>query len=303
MTSAIVTNDCVSHRSVAVIENVSIARDTYRVRLDDPATARRILPGQFLMIRPGEGSDPLLGRPFALYDVARDPAGSPVAVDVVYQVVGRGTAALARRRTGDFLNIWGPLGNGFGPPPEPAGPVVFVAGGIGQTPFLALARDWLGRATYGSRGTNARERSRSCDRATLVYGVRSADLLAGVADFEAAGVEVEIATDDGSKGYHGFTTDLLERRLASGERPVRVVACGPPAMLAKVAQITSYYNICCHVSLENHMACGFGVCFSCVAPIVQAGGAIDLRRVCIEGPVFDASTVAWDAVLGSHRAG
>ena len=74
-------------------------------------------------------------------------------------------------------------------------------------------------------------------------------------------------------------------------------------MLAKVAQITLHYNISCYVSLENHMACGFGVCFSCVAPIVQAGGAIDLRRVCVEGPVFDARTVAWDAVLGSHLAG
>ncbi len=303
MTSAIVTNDCVLHHSVAVIENVSIARDTYRVRLDDPAMARGILPGQFLMIRPGEGSDPLLGRPFALYDVARDRSRTPVAIDVVYQVVGRGTAALSRRRTGDFLNIWGPLGNGFGPPPDPAGPVVFVAGGIGQTPFLALARDWLGRSSYGSNGANANERSRSCDRATLLYGVRSANLLAGVGDFEAAGVEVEIATDDGTAGYHGFTTDLLERRLAGGERPVRIVACGPPAMLAKVAQITLHYNISCHVSLENHMACGFGVCFSCVAPIVQTGGAIDLRRVCVEGPVFDARTVAWDEVLGSHIAG
>lgn len=300
MTSGNVTNDCVSHRTVAVIENASIARDTYRVRLDDPAMARGILPGQFLMIRPGEGSDPFLGRPFALYDVARDRTGTPFAIDVVYQVVGRGTAALARRRTGDYLNIWGPLGNGFGPPPDPPGPVVFVAGGIGQTPFLALARDWLGRSSYGSDRSQQNKQIKIYDRATLLYGVRSADLLAGVADFEDAGVEVEIATDDGTAGHHGFTTDLLERRLAGGERPVRVVACGPPAMLAKVARITLNYNVSCHVSLENHMACGFGVCFSCVAPIVQPGGSIDLRRVCVEGPVFDARAVAWDAVLGSH---
>jgi dihydroorotate dehydrogenase electron transfer subunit len=300
MISACFTNDCVMHHAVAVIENALIARDTYRVRLEDPAIARAILPGQFLMIRPGEGSDPLLGRPFALYDVARDSSGTPVAIDVVYQVVGRGTAALARRRTGDYLNIWGPLGNGFGPPPDPGGPVVFVAGGIGQTPFLALARDWLGLSSYGSDRSHQSKRIKMCDRATLLYGVRSADLLAGVADFEAAGVEVEIATDDGSKGYRGFTTDLLERRLAGGERPVRIVACGPPAMLAKAAQIASHYNVSCYVSLENHMACGFGVCFSCVAPIVQAGGSFDLRRVCVEGPVFDARSVAWDAVLGSH---
>ena len=139
----------VSQRLVAVLENVAIARDTYRLRLDDPILARAILPGQFLMIRPAaEGADdPLLGRPFALYDVTTDAAGAPTAVDVVYLVVGRGTAALAQRRPGEQLSVWGPLGNGFGPPP--AGPVIFVAGGIGQTPFLALGRWWLGKMSYG----------------------------------------------------------------------------------------------------------------------------------------------------------
>jgi dihydroorotate dehydrogenase electron transfer subunit len=122
---------------VPIVENVPIARDTYRLRLGDAAMARAIRPGQFVMIRPGsEGSsDPLLGRPLALYDVVSDRSGAPVAVDVVYLVVGRGTAALSRRRPGERLSVWGPLGNGFGPPPAPAGPVLFVAGGIGQTPL------------------------------------------------------------------------------------------------------------------------------------------------------------------------
>ncbi len=135
-----------AHRLVPVLENVPIARDTYRLRLGDATMARAIKPGQFVMIRPGpEGAtDPLLGRPLALYDVVRDPAGTPTAFDVVYLVVGRGTAALAQRRPGERLAVWGPLGNGFGPPP--AGPVLFVAGGIGQTPFLALGRSWLGQA-------------------------------------------------------------------------------------------------------------------------------------------------------------
>ena len=98
----------VSQRLVAVLENVAIARDTYRLRLDDPILARAILPGQFLMIRPAaEGADdPLLGRPFALYDVTTDAAGAPTSVDVVYLVVGRGTAALAQRRPGEQLSVW-----------------------------------------------------------------------------------------------------------------------------------------------------------------------------------------------------
>src|SRR3954471_11184405 len=163
-------------RLAVVKENVPTARDTYRIRLEVPEIARSILPGQFVMIRPGaEGAeDPLLGRPFALYDVVADESGCPVAVDVVYLVLGRGTSALAGRRAGERVSVWGPLGNGFGPPP--AGPVVFVAGGIGQTPFLALGRWWLGQASYGVGEAWAGPRA---EAATLLYGVRTAAMAAG----------------------------------------------------------------------------------------------------------------------------
>jgi dihydroorotate dehydrogenase electron transfer subunit len=269
------------HRLVPIFENVPIARDTYRLRLADATIARSIRPGQFVMIRPGAdgASDPLLGRPLALYDVVSDGSGEPMGFDVVYLVIGRGTAALARRRAGESIRVWGPLGNGFGP--APGGPAVFVAGGIGQTPFLALARQWLQAGPA------------SCPTATLLYGVRTAALLAGVDDFRAAGVAVEVATDDGSAGQHGFVTELLARRLERGERPARVVGCGPPAMLAALARLTARHGVSCDVSLENHMACGFGACFSCVAPIRQPDGSTDLRRVCVEGPVFAADSVAW----------
>ena len=269
------------HRRALIVENVPIARDTYRLRLADETIAGSIRPGQFVMIRPASdgSSDPLLGRPLALYDVVHDASGIAIGFDVVYLVIGRGTAALARRRAGEHLAVWGPLGNGFGP--APGGPALFVAGGIGQTPFLALGREWL------AAGRDA------CPSATLLYGVRTAALLAGVDDFRAAGVTVEIATDDGSAGHHGFVTELLSRRLERGERPARVVGCGPPAMLAALARLTARHGIDCDVSLENHMACGFGACFSCVAPIRQADGSSDLRRVCLEGPVFPAGAVAW----------
>ncbi len=269
------------HRLVPILENVAVARDTYRLRLGDADIARTIRPGQFVMIRPGpEGtSDPLLGRPLALYDVACDPASGPVAFDVVYLVVGRGTAALSQRRPGERLAVWGPLGNGFGPPP--AGPVVFVAGGIGQTPFLALGRAWRGSASSSI---------------TLLYGVRTAALLAGVDDFRRAGIEVELATDDGTAGHHGLVTELLARRLERGDRPAKVVGCGPPLMLAALAKLVGTHHIPCDVSLENHMACGFGACFSCVAPIRQGDGSVDLRRVCVEGPVVPADRVDWGAI-------
>ena len=278
-------------RSVPVVANHAIARDTLRLRLADPAMAHVIRPGQFLMVRPNGGMDPLLGRPFAVYEVIRDEHGRAEALDIVYQVVGAGTQALARLRAGDSATIWGPLGNGFGPGPGADRSVVFVAGGIGQTPFLALGRWWLGQAIYGTEHGSIP--TPTATTATLLYGVRSGDLAAGLGDFEAAGIKVDLATDDGSAGHHGFVTDLLARRLESGDRPARVVGCGPPAMLAALTRLTARYGVDCVVSLENHMACGFGVCFSCVAPIRQADGSTDLRRVCLEGPIFPASSVAW----------
>jgi len=290
-----------AQRLVPVVENLRIARDTYRLRLSDPVLAKSIRPGQFVMIRPGpEGADdPLLGRPFALYDVFTDKFDQPIGVDVVYLVVGRGTAALALRRAGDRLSVWGPLGNGFGLPP--AGPVIFVAGGIGQTPFLALGRWWLGKMRYGHEPKDqaltrpASTAGNLSSSATLLYGVRTAALLAGLDDFHQAGIEVEVATDDGSAGHHGYVTDLLAHRLDRGERPSRIVGCGPPAMLAALARLVERHKIGCDVSLENHMACGFGACFSCVAPIRQSDGMTDLRRVCVEGPIFAAEMVDWSA--------
>ena len=307
-------------RMIPILENVAIARNTYRLRLGDADMARAICPGQFVMVRPGiEGAtDPLLGRPLALYDVVLTPAGTPFAFDVVYLVVGRGTAFLALRQPGERIAVWGPLGNGFGP--APTGDAVFVAGGIGQTPFLALGRSWLGResrdqtrlAQFASNeipapgthsktqgggilreseaGTGLGFRSRSV---TLLYGVRTAALLAGVDDFRQAGIEVELATDDGTAGHHGFVTELLGRRLSRGERPAKVIGCGPTAMLSTLAKLVAAHHIDCEVSLENHMACGFGACFSCVAPIRQDDDSVDLRRVCVEGPIVPAGRVEW----------
>lgn len=282
-----------AQRTVRILENRRIARETYLIRLDDPDMARAIRPGQFLMIRPGSepggATDPLLGRPFALYDVSRDAAGAPVAIEVVYLKLGRGTSCLAGKQAGESVTVWGPLGNGFGPPPTPAGPVAFVAGGIGQTPFLALARWWLGAATYGE---NART-GPDATGAVLYYGVRSADLFAGLDDFRDAGVDLRLATDDGSAGHHGFVTDLLAADLQRGWRPSKVVGCGPPPMLRTLSGLVDRHGLDADLSLENHMACGFGACFSCVAPIRQPDGTVDLRRVCVEGPIFPSRDVVF----------
>ncbi len=152
------------HRANVLI-NCILARDTYLIRLDVPELARAIRPGQFVMLRLPGSSDPLLGRPFALYDTVLDKQGQPYAIDLVYLVVGKVTSALAQLQTGAAIDIWGPLGNGF-PEPVTRDHVALVAGGIGQTPFLAHLRELLGTRVYG--GT-PRQR---VQRVSLYYGVR-----------------------------------------------------------------------------------------------------------------------------------
>jgi dihydroorotate dehydrogenase electron transfer subunit len=270
------------------VENVPLARLTYRIRLHAPELARRILPGQFLMLRLPGSADPLLGRPFALYDTVLDVAGEPVGVDVVYLVVGKLTGLLAGVKAGESVEVWGPLGNGF-PSFEGADHVGLVAGGIGQTPFLAHARQLLGTRGYGGRPAR-----READRVTLYYGVRSADLAAGVEDFRAAGAAVRLASDDGSLGHKGFVTDLVR---GEAPPPDRLVGCGPAPMLRALAALAREREVPCLVSLETPMACGVGVCFSCVTRVLTAGGW-DYRRVCVEGPAFDAAALDWDAPAG-----
>ena len=183
------------------------------------------------------------------------------------------------------MEAWGPLGNGFAPTKSEH--LVMVAGGIGQTPFLALARECLGLATYG----DPRRQVPRARRVTLLYGARSREYLAGVADFEKAGVEVRLSTDDGSLGHRGLVTDLVEPVITGSPLECRMVCCGPEPMMEATARIARQLSVRCQVSLETPMACGMGICFSCVARIRDGSGSWDYRRTCVEGPIFDAEDV------------
>jgi dihydroorotate dehydrogenase electron transfer subunit len=272
---------------VTILENVRLAKDTFRVRFECPEIARQIVPGQFLMVRLAGGTDPLLGRPLALYDIHSDALGQPQALDVVYLVKGRLTSRLCQFLPGQKLDVWGPLGNGFTFPDTEH--VILVAGGIGQTPFVALGAELLGRKTYG---TDDRVASRA-RRVTLCYGARSADYLAGVDDFSAQGIDVRLATDDGSRGRRGFVTDLLAELFAESTSSCRVICCGPEIMMHKVAQLCQTAGVPCQVSLETPMACGIGICYTCVAKVRDESGGWDYKRTCVEGPVFDAECLEW----------
>jgi len=316
--AAYYADQAVQH-TAEIIENVRLARDTYRIRFQAPDLARRIVPGQFIMLRLTGLNDPLIGRPLALYDTVLSPSSESTAVDVVYLVKGKLTSRLWQMRPGQQLDVWGPLGNGFEGsgfrvqgsgdtltritseglatqsdsahrhPPVPTEHLIMVAGGIGQTPFLALAQEALGRKTYG-------DPPRDVPRAlhvTFCYGARTADYLAGVEDFESLGIDVRLATDDGSRGHHGLVTDLLQATLAEHHGRPRIVCCGPERMMEAVAHIAREARVPCQVSLETPMACGIGICFTCVAKVRQADGGWDYKRTCVEGPVFDAERIEW----------
>ncbi len=265
-----------------IVEQQQLARDTYRLRVHCPELARQIVPGQFFMIKAAGTDDPLLGRPFALYDVYSE-GDRPAGVDFGYVVVGKLTSLMSDWTTGDQVEIWGPLGNGFPIPSQE--PLLMIAGGIGQTPFLAVAREALGIKEYGMPQRSIAGRPQ---RLTLCYGVRSAEYLAGLDDFTMDSLDVQIATDDGSSGHHGLVTDLLAQQLEGDTPPKRVYACGPVPMMKAAAGICARAGVACWLSLETPMACGFGACFSCVTKVREEDGNWDYRRTCVEGPVFRA---------------
>ena len=261
-------------RTAEIVEQVPMAERTYRIRLACPDIAAAIRPGQFVMLRLPDRTDPLLARPFAFYDTTEDFT----AFDVVYLVVGKMTGLLAEERAGNKIEVWGPLGKPFLEIGEPER-ATCVAGGIGQTPFLAYAKELLGTRGYG--GLPARKRVGSV---ALYYGVRTLSLAAGIDDFRDVGVEVHLASDDGSIGTKGYVTQLLESHGPTSP----LIGCGPEPMLHALMKLAAKWDANCQVSLETPMACGIGACFSCVAKVATADGGWDYKRVCVDGPSFDS---------------
>jgi dihydroorotate dehydrogenase electron transfer subunit len=229
-------------------------------------------PGQFVMISPGAleaatRTDPLLPRPMAVY------RGSGERIEILYKRSGRGTALLAQARPGQRIRLVGPLGRPF-PLPAPGEHALLVGGGTGIASLYELAARIAGAG-----------------RCTVLLGARSAGDLMGQQDFEALGVALRVATEDGSTGARGLVTALLEQELARSG-PACVYACGPTPMMRRSSELAAAAGAAAIASLENHMACGFGVCLGCAVPVCAGGFAL----VCREGPVFAASDVVWDGL-------
>ena len=274
-----------------ILEHRQVAEATFRIRLACPEIAANARPGQFVMVKLPGRNDPLLARPLAVYDTFSGPDGSPAGFDLIYTVHGRFTQALCREPAGTPLAVWGPLGNGFSPPSVDH--LVLVAGGIGQTALFALGKQQLGRAHDG--GEQAAPRAR---RVSFLWGARTAAAFADVDDFRRAGMDTHLASMDGTAGLQGTVVDLLDDRIATAPadyQPDRtaIACCGPERMMEAVAAWSEQRGIACQVSLETPMACGIGICFSCVAAVRDEDGSWDYRRTCVEGPVFNAASLVW----------
>lgn len=274
-------SDAVSARlplraDATVVANDCEGGSNHRIRLQVPGWPGAA-PGHFVMLSPGglgavPRFDPLLPRPMAVY---RSFAGTTPEIEVLYKATGRGTRLLAETRAGAVVRVVGPLGVPFTLPGAGVR-ALLVGGGTGIASLYELAAQ-----------------ARACGPVVVLLGARRAGDLMGASDFAALGVALRIATEDGSRGSRGLVTALLEVALDEpGAAETVVYACGPTPMMRRAAEIAAARGIRCEVSLENRMACGFGVCLGCAVP--RADGTIAL--VCRDGPVFEAGAVGWAGV-------
>ena len=293
-----------------VVLNRNVGPGWYLLRLYEPQIARAARPGQFVQVRchAGENHDPILRRPFSIYAVDRE-AGT---YDILYVTVGRGTrwmasvgeppataldaiVADAATEAAATVDVEGPFGNTFSAP-NSSDAVYLIAGGVGVAPLYFFALELLAQAKPPA--------------ITLCMGARTREQLQGIEEFRALPIRCETATDDGSEGFHGRVTELLTETLEEAQAVatpgdastarIRLYGCGPQGMNESLRKLATARGLPCEICLESLMACGFGICFGCVAPIRKTvDGEYFNRRICWEGPVFDARLLC-EGIDGGH---
>lgn len=250
-----------------IIKNEKIAGKFYRMRIASSYLAKEAKPGQFVEVRCAGSSDPLLRRPFGVHRVVKG------GIELLYEVIGKGTGLLSLTQEGDSLDVIGPLGHGFDIEAS-KGASILVAGGNGVAPLLFLAEALI---------------AKSEDVRVLIGGCSETHILCEK-DFKRAGATVMVTTEDGSQGHKGLVTHLLDEIAASCDpRLTTIYACGPTGMLKAVAEIARDNRISCQVSLEERMACGVGVCLGCPVKVKNNS----YKMVCKDGPVFKAEEIVW----------
>ncbi|WP_068256332.1 dihydroorotate dehydrogenase electron transfer subunit [Janibacter corallicola] len=245
-----------------------------RLLLATPGLPELADPGQFVALSVGDGtSSMLLRRSFSIHRVDVG-AGT---TEIVVAVHGEGTRVLTGLQPGETVSVIGPLGRGFRAPEVP-GACVLVGGGYGSAPLFWLAE---------------RLREQGCT-VHLVLGAATRERLFGLEEAERLGCEVLVTTDDGSAGRRGWVSDVLPD-LITRTGAVAVHGCGPMGMLASITRIATEHGIPAQVGVEEAMACGVGLCMTCVLPVRDAGGTTSMVRSCVDGPVLDGDRVRWEA--------
>lgn len=278
-----------------ILFNIEVSPTYYKMGIDCPEIASRAIPGQFIMVRVSNRLDPLLRRPFVIHRIGkrgkrgrfyfprRKIEPSPFSqVEILYKVVGKGTEIMSEMKEYDDIDLLGPVGNGYRIDTN-IRTAVLVGGGIGVAPLLSLAERIISQC------------SKLKSLILLLGGKGRADVLC-VEEFERLGVEVRVATEDGSLGHRGLVVDLLLDYLESGDyspgSSTNCFACGPDSMLKEVSKIIAEKGISCQISMESRMACAVGACLGCVVR-TKADGDV-YKKVCKDGPVFDSNEIIWE---------
>lgn len=247
-----------------IIENRNIRKGYYLLKLEAPYIASRSQAGNFVMVKTSSTVEPLLKRPFGIFNA------QPPFMELYYEVIGKGTELLARLKPGDETVVLGPLGNSF--PPLEGKNILAVAGGRGIAPLY-----------YALRGYAAN------NRVFLIYGARSAgdlNLLEHVSALPLQGLFTY--TDDGGAGKKGFVTSDIREIIRDNHIGV-TISCGPDAMFEALARVIGPLGCDNYVSMEAIMGCGFGICYSCAVKMVDNR----YKKVCSDGPVFRMEEIAW----------
>ena len=252
--------------------------DYFSLTLVAPGIAEGARPGHFIALSVGgDDSAMLLRRAFSIYRVQeRGVYGG--TVEIVFAVHGKGTAWLSRVSPHDPIDVVGPLGRPFALPKEPV-TATLVGGGYGSAPLFALAEQLRGRGC----------------RVDFVLGAASEGRLFGALEAKRMSTQVAITTEDGSLGERGRVTDVLPQMIERSGADI-VYACGPMGMLKAVHRIATAYGAHSQCAVEEAMACGIGVCMTCVLPVTGEDGLTRMVRSCVEGPVFRGDRVRWDEI-------
>ncbi len=259
------------HIKAKVISQKKLKKGCFRIKLEAPYIAKKAKAGQFLHIRCGNSTNPLLRRPISIHRIGVR------YVEILYNVVGTGTKILSQKKAGETIDVIGPLGNGFKIRKNSKSLKMLVAGGIGVAPLLGLAEELR-------RGTKK--------KFVVILGAKTQNHILCDREFKRLGAEVYIATEDGSRGKKALATELA-RDIAKSKNYKRqdicVYAAGPMAMVKALCSLTEGCSLESQVSLEERMACGLGACLGCAID-TQSG----YKRVCKDGPVFNMCNIVYN---------